>query len=143
MATQNWLGIATAVSQVTTVTIGTYDATTTYKVTIGGQTISTLGTGGTNATTATALKNLLAASTHPYFAAVTWTVNSAVITGTATTAGVPFVLTTAVSSGTGTISNSTTTASSGPNDWSTALNWDSGTVPAAGDNVYIKNTSTP
>ena len=62
MATQIWFGVATAAAQISTVTIGTYDATTTYKVTIGGQTISTVGTGGTNATTATALKNLLIAS---------------------------------------------------------------------------------
>jgi len=141
MATQIWFGVATAAAQISTVTIGTYDATTTYKVTIGGQTISTVGTGGTNATTATALKNLLIASTHPYFATVTWTVSSNVITGTANTAGVPFVFSTSVSGGTGTISNATTTASSGPNDWSTAANWSTGSVPVASDDVYVKSNS--
>lgn len=141
MSTVRWAPKVTAVQQVTTVTIGTYDAATTYKVTINGKTVSTVGTGGTNATTATALQALLAASTYPEFEEVTWTVNSNVVTGTAVTAGLPFTLATAVSGGTGTISNSTTTANTGPNNWDNALNWDTGAIPVSTDDVIIEGTS--
>lgn len=141
-ATCKWRGDAPAVAQVTTVTIGTYDATTTYKVTINGKTISTLGTGGTNATTATAFQALLNGSTIAEFAEATWTVNSNVITATADKAGKPFTLSTSVSGGTGTISNSTTTTSSGPNDVNVAANWSTGATPANTNDLVIENTSS-
>src|SRR5438067_3371208 len=118
MGQKRWKGTAASVAQVTTVTVGTYDAATTYKVTINGKTVSQVGTGGTNATTAAALQALLAASAEPEFTEVTWTVASNVVTATAATKGKPFTLTTAVSGGTGTISQATPTASSGPNDYS-------------------------
>lgn len=35
------------------------------------------------------------------------------------------------------VSHSTTTANSGPNDWGTAANWDTDTVPVSSDNVYV------
>ncbi len=38
-------------------------------------------------------------------------------------------------------SNTTATPSSGPNDWSTAANWSTGTVPAGSDDVYIENST--
>lgn len=138
MANNSWRGDAIAIAQVTTVTIGTYDATTTYTITINGKNISQIGTGGTATTTATALLALLQATTVPQeFKEMTWTSAAAVITGTAVTAGKPFTLSTSVSGGTGTISNSTTTTSSGPNDASIAANWSTGSLPATGDNVYF------
>lgn len=140
MATKRWRGTATAVKQVSTITITAFDAATTYKVTIGGVEITQVGTTDAN-TTATNLKNSLAASTHPYFDFITWTVATNVITGTADTAGVPFVFTASVSGGTGTISQATTTASSGPNDWSTADNWDPSGVPASSDDVFIEDNA--
>jgi hypothetical protein len=36
---------------------------------------------------------------------------------------------------------STPTASAGPNDWSTAANWSTGSVPVNSDDVYLTNTS--
>jgi hypothetical protein len=141
-ATCKWRGDAPAIAQATTVTVGTYDVTTTYKVTINGKTISTAGTGGTNATTATALQLLLNASVIPEFAEITWSVNSTVITGTADKAGKPFTLSTSVSGGTGTISNSTTVTNSGPNDVNIAANWSTGATPANSDNLVIENTSS-
>ncbi|MGH2437495.1 MAG: hypothetical protein ACRDFA_10920, partial [bacterium] len=87
MATKRWLGTAVAVAQISTVTITAYDIATSYKVTIGGVTVSVVGQGGTTTTTATALKNALAASTHPYFDGITWTSATNVVTGTADVAG--------------------------------------------------------
>ena len=146
MSTVYWLGTADAVSQVSTGSIDSVDATpsnNTFAVTIGGVSISQVG--DTNvATTAAALVASLNASTHPYFAAITWANPSAGnITGTADTAGVPFVAAlTETGAGTGAVTDfSATTASSGPNDWSTAANWSGGAVPVNSDDVILADSS--
>lgn len=119
--------------------------TTTRKITIGDQVISAADSGGTLTTALTALAVLLNASTHPYFSAITWSSSATQIIGTADVAGCPFVFTASVTGGTGTCSNPYTvaTASAGPNDWSTALNWSDGAVPVNSDTVIIKDISTP
>lgn len=145
MGTLYWEGKADAVAQVSTGSIDTVDGTpanNTFTVTIGGVAVS--ATGDTDvSTTATALRAALNASTHPYFAAVTWSGSSGDITGTADTAGVPFVAALTVSgAGTGSVTDfSDTTASAGPNHWDTADNWDTGAVPVASDVVYIRDSS--
>lgn len=139
-ATPIWIGNATSVAQVGTFVITAYDVTTTYKITIGGITVSQIGTGGTTATTAAALNAALVASTHPYFTAITWSVSSSTITATAVTAGVPFTATSSIATGTGTIAAySATTANSGPCDWLTATNWSTGAAPVTGDDVVISD----
>jgi hypothetical protein len=148
MATIYWKGDADAVPQVTTIQITADDAATTYRVTIGGVDVEVVGSGTGVNDTATALQAALADTAtlppaggdHPYFEAITWTVATDTVTGTAATAGVPFVVTTSVTGGTGTIgAPSTTTASSGPNDWSTADNWSGGSVPGAADEVIFED----
>lgn len=142
MATKYWLGSASAVAQVSTIQITAYSASTTYKVTIGGVSVSVVGSGGTVNTVATALQSALAASTHPYFTAITWTKATDTVTATATIAGVPFVATSSATGGAGSIGAVTAvTASSGPNDWSTAANWSTGVVPASTDTVIFSNSS--
>ncbi len=141
MATKHWLGIATPVAQVDTVQITAYDAATTYTITIGGVAISVVGTTDADGTAA-ALQALLDASTHPYFAAITWSVVTDTITATADTAGVPFVASSSVTGGAGTIGSVTnTTASAGPTDWSTAENWSDGSVPGTNDTIIFANNS--
>ena len=93
MATKYWLGVADAVAQVGTASIDSVDGTpanNTFTVTIGGVAISAVGDTDV-ATTATALRASLNASTHPYFAAITWSGGTGDIIGTADTAGAPFV----------------------------------------------------
>lgn len=142
MTTQIWRGDAPAIAQVSSVTITAYDVTTTYTVTINGKSVSVLGQGGTTATTATAIQVALAASNIPEFLEITWSVSGSTISGKAVTAGMPFTFTKSVSGGTGTMGSVTTpTASAGPNDWSTAANWSTGTVPAATDDVYLQNST--
>lgn len=151
MGTLYWRGDATAVAQISTGSIDSVDGTpadNTFTVTIGGVAISQVGDTDV-ATTAAALVALLEASTHPYFAAVTWTnPSSGNITGTADTAGVPFVaVLTETGSGSGAVTDfADDTASAGPNDWSTGDNWftvgsGSGTAPASTDDVIIENSS--
>ncbi len=140
MSTVYWVGNAAAAAQVNTHTISGGNGSSTFTVTIGGVSISVVWATSDNAT-ASALQALLAASTHPYFSAITWTVGTNIITGTAKTAGVPFISTSAQSGGTGTFVAATTTASAGPNDWSTAANWSGGVVPTNGDDVVIRDSS--
>lgn len=145
MATKYFLGTAPAVAQVASATITAYDTGTTYKVTIGGVTVSVVGSGGTVSTTATSLVSALNASTHPYFAAITWTANSSagVVTGTADVAGCPFTVTSSVSGGSGTFGAfSDATACSGPNFWSVAANWSDGAVPVDTDTVILRDCAT-
>lgn len=143
MATRYWLGGASAVAQVANATFATYDVTTTRTITIGGVGIGAVDSGGTLTAALTALAVLLNASTHPYFAAITWSSNATQIIGTADVAGVPFVFLASVSGGTGTVSNTYTvaTASAGPNDWSTAGNWSGQTLPVDGDTIIFKDSS--
>lgn len=146
MATKYWIGKADAVAQVSSASIDSVDATpsnNTFTVTIGGEAVTVTGVTSA-AATAAALVVALQASTHPYFAAVTWTNPSGgTITGTADTAGVPFLaVLSKAGAGTGTVTDfSDDTACSGPNHWDTAANWSTGTVPVASDDVVIENSS--
>lgn len=141
MATKYWLGIADAVAQVATVQITGYDAATTYTITIGGVEVSVPGTTDADGTAA-ALEAACDVSAHPYFAAITWDVTTDTITMTAATAGVPFVATSSVNGGTGTIGSVTeSTASAGPCDWSTAENWSDGSIPGTDDTVIFADNS--
>lgn len=141
MANKYFLGTADTAAQVSTVQITAFDASTTYKITIGGEVVSVIGNTNVN-TTASDLNTALNASTHPYFAAITWTVSTDTVTGTADTAGIPFVAVSSVTGGTGTIGAVTeTTAAAGPNVWSTAENWSDGSVPVSTDDVTISNSS--
>jgi len=145
MAIKHWLGIATAVAQVATGSIDSVDGTpadNTFTVTIGGVAISAVGDTDV-ATTATNLRASLNASTHPYFAAITWSGGTGDIIGTADTAGVPFVAAlTETGIGSGAVTDfAATTASVGPCDWSSADNWSDGVVPVSTDTVIFANSS--
>jgi hypothetical protein len=138
MATIRWRGDAPAVAQVQTITIGTNDVATSYKVTINGKSVAVPGdAGGANAT-ATDLLNALKAATVPQeFTEITWTVSANVVTGTAAKPGRPFTLAVSTTGGTGTISSLVTNAGSGPNDVSVAANWAGGALPATGDDIVF------
>lgn len=145
MATKYWLGTATAVAQVHTASIDSVDATpanNTFTVTIGGVAISAVGDTDV-ATTATNLRASLNASTHPYFAGITWSGTAGDIIGTADTAGVPFVAAlTETGAGTGAVTDfAVTTASAGPCDWATADNWSDGSIPATNDTIIFADNS--
>ncbi len=145
MATKYWKGTADAVAQVATASIDSVDGTpanNTFFVTIGGVAISAVGDTDV-ATTATALRASLNASTHPFFAAITWSGTAGDIIGTADEAGVPFVaVLTETGAGSGAVTDfAGTTASAGPNDWSTVLNWSDGSIPGNNDTIIFKDTN--
>lgn len=141
MTTKYWVGAAVAVAQVWTGSIDSVDGTpanNTFTVTIGGVAVSVAGNTSVSQT-ATDLRAALNASTHPYFAAITWSGSSGNIIGTADTAGCPFVAAlTKTGAGSGSVTDfAATTANAGPNDWSTAANWSDGVVPASTDTVIV------
>ena len=151
-----WEGGATAVAQVDTVTLNndTDDNETFLTVTMTAEDASTqtvvIVPSGTDETViAAALHAALVASTDTLFAAVTWTVATSVITGTATVAGVPFTITSVAYTaglGTATILSDGTGASvlnAGPHDWNTAANWDTAAVPVAADDVKFAVDAYP
>lgn len=140
MAVQ-WTGNADAITQISTITITGFDASTVYKVTIGQFTVQVTGITSANAT-ASALKNALAASTHPYFKYITWTVATNVVTGTAQVGGLPHTISVSVT-GVGTIAGATPTVATGPNFWDNAANWDGGVIPANTDDVIFADNSVP
>ncbi|MDB5308145.1 MAG: hypothetical protein JWO38_2347 [Gemmataceae bacterium] len=140
MATNRWWGIAKPVSQVVLIQVGgTVAAGQLYTVTINRKPVSYTATGtDTIASVATGLQAALTASGTPAeFQEVTWTTDGvSLITATAATPGVPFILTTSAS-GTGTLTSNTAVASSGPNHVDAAANWSLGAVPGPGDDVLI------
>lgn len=143
MANKKWLGVADPIAQVDTIQILTFDAATTYKITINGDVVSVLGVTSVDGTAA-ALEAALTASTNPYFSSITWTVLTDTITATASSPGNPQTLASSVTGGGGTIGAVTnTTASSGPNDWDVARNWDTGSIPVNGDDVIIESGTIP
>ncbi len=141
MATKYWLGTADAVAQVTTIQVTAYDALTTYKITVGGIVISSVGNTSVNQT-ATDIATAWNASTHPYCTGITASTVTDTVHLTADIAGVPFTVTSSVTGGTGTIGVATeSTASAGANDWSTADNWSDGSIPANTDTVIFRDNA--
>lgn len=142
MATLYWKGHAPAVAQVTTVTPGGTMTGQTFTITVGDTTLSYTAGSDTATVIAQALAGLWNNSTHPYHASITASQDLGVLTLTADVAGVPFVVT-ASATGSATLTVNTTTASSGPNDWQTAANWSTGSLPANGDVVIFQHNSVP
>jgi hypothetical protein len=143
MSTLRWRGDAPAVAQVQTITVSTNDVATTYKVTINGKTVSVPGdAGGASSTAADLAAALVAANVPQEFAEIFWSVAANVVTGTAAKPGKPFTLAVSAAGGTGTISTSLATASSGPHDASVAANWSGAVLPATGDDILFDTGSS-
>lgn len=141
MANLYWLGHAVAVSQVKTHTVSGATSGDVYKATMNGKDVTYTVVGGdTNDTVAAALQTLLGTTTITEFTEATWTVATNVVTST-TVAGEPVDITTSVT-GTGTFVTATVTAATGPNWWTDTDNWSTGALPANGDSVYLRGTST-
>lgn len=141
MATTYYTGNAIATAQVDSFTPGGVAASAVYTVTENGKSVSYTATGtDTVATVCAAIVALLNATAAPAeLLEKTWaTVGSPATSfkGTAKTAGKPFTISVSVSGG-ATLTHSTSTASSGPNDISLAANWSTGSLPANGDDVVL------
>lgn len=142
MATTRFIGNAGAVTEVQTIAVTAYDASTTYSIRRNGKSVSVSG-GGTSTAVAAALVAALETSEFTEFTEFTATSSTDTITLTGTIPGKPFTVTTAVSGGTGTIGNpSVTTAATGPSHWNDLNNWSGGAVPVDGDDVIIEHLAS-
>lgn len=156
MANCDWVGNAAAIKQVDTITVAnTWAAADTCTITIDGiDLVITIGSLVTTAQVATTIKEAFNGPTMtdttatvspsgggvsiPQFAELTATVSGSVVTLTANTAGVPHTISvTEATAGSGTATEATAIAATGPNYWSNADNWAAGSVPTTGDDVRI------
>lgn len=156
--TQTFTGNAHDVRQITTLTVGgTWLDTETATMTINGKDI-VVTLVGAEATTAvaTGLKNAWMSATRldgsgtpdatsnvggqefGEFSEVTATASGSVVTLTANEAGVPFVVTVAETSATGTLTPATPQAATGKQFWNNADNWDTGAAPVNDDVVVFR-----
>lgn len=158
MATNRWLGTATAVAQVDTLTPGgTIEAGDIFNVILTGEdastyTLAVVATGTTVNQTCIDIVTAFNASTNalltPITAGYVGTVGSyTAVTLTADTAGVPFycsVTTTETGGGAAddqTFARAASTANSGPYDYNTSANWSLAAVPVATNDVVFENGS--
>ncbi len=152
MATVVWEGGAPAVAKVVTVTVGgTVEVGDVFIVTMGNAILTHVAASTTLSVVADAIAtawNLLDATTHPQFAEITALgIGDGTFTLTADTAGKDFsvVLTTTEAGGGAaddqTFTQADTIGNSGPNDWSTAVNWSTGAVPVNADDVVLADST--
>lgn len=135
-------GAAQARSQITTLTFaGTWAATETGTIKIGGKSVVYVcGGAETPTTVAAALVALCQQNSSSEFREATWTVLGPVITAT-TVAGTPITIVVSETAAAGTITDATPQAATGPNHWDNVDNWSTGAVPAAADEVYIDRST--
>jgi hypothetical protein len=157
MATKRWIGNAPAVAQVNTFLFaGTWEATDIVVFTIGTKSVSVVTGSATIATlgaTLAAAWNALDSTAYPEFSEITASFSTATLTLTADTAGKPFTVTISTTEtgggaadaqtieGTTSTTGTVATANSGPNVYSLAANWDTGTVPVDADDIYFDSGS--
>ncbi len=144
MAAKRWLGVVTAVKQVTTLTVGgTITIGDVFTILCGYGTVKVIAATSVAATVAIQIQAALALSgVSPEFTDAVWTVAGAVVTGTGAVAGVPFVVTSSAT-GTSTIVAATPTAATGPNFGDVAGNYNGGTLPVATDTLTVEANSPP
>ncbi len=145
-----WVGDAPAVAQVATASIDTVDITPaidTFTVTIGTLAVTQDATVNV-AATAAALVVKLQAETDGKFSSITWSNPiGGSITAVAKVPGTPFTVALTVAGGIGTVTDfADTTVSSGPNDVSTAANWNrvgsGASLPETDDDAYIQDSAS-
>ena len=143
MATKYWVGRAASVAQITKVVFSSIVATNTYSVTINGKSVSVTATGTSLGDLIDALVNAWNSSAEPeHREMVAARREDPTLSGlqlTATVAGVPCTVTASATTGTATVTQPST--ASGPNFWNVAGNWLGGSLPAAADDIVVRDSS--
>ena len=146
MSTKRWLGNAASVTDLWTVNLSGTVISQTYTITINGKSITYIAGGSdTVAIICAALVAAWRVSTIPEFAELTAAgIGSAGsftgITATQNVSGRPSIITAATGGG-ATFGITNTTAATGPNDFTNAQNWSTGTAPANSDTLVFDNGS--
>lgn len=164
MATTNWIGNANATKQIDTITVaGTWAAADTVTLTINNKgLVVTIGADTTTAQVAQAIRDAWNATSRldsegatdatsnfggqecGEFAEVTASIDAdatSVVLLTANRAGVPFTLSvTEATAGSGTATEATAQAATGPWHWNSADNWSGGSTPVSDDVVVFRDS---
>lgn len=148
MANPYWIGSASPVAQISTLTVGgVWVAAQVYTINCGYKVLTVIAglAGDTDNDTLTAII-FAALNNEPDLeykdATYSYPGTGSVITATASIPGVPFVFTTSAT-GTGAFVTATPTASSGPEHYDTAINWSTAAVPVSTDTVTFPAGSPP
>jgi hypothetical protein len=140
MATKTWTPNGALKAQTITLLVGSSTVGDSFVTTCNGKSYTYVAiTGDTTSTIATAIGALLSGSQDGEFQAITWSVDTATVTGTAGTTGEPFTVS---KSGTGTYTLTTTQANSSPQDAADTSNWSGASLPINADDVVFELTST-
>ena len=146
MSTQNWLGNAAPVAQLTVLTPASPSANDTFTVTCNSKAVSYQTAAGTVADVCNGVANAIANSSFAEFKEfqATNTGSTIQLAGHRRPACRLPSSTSVTTSGSATFMQSTPTAATGPNDWGNAANWSAGGgAPANGDNVYVADRDGP
>jgi hypothetical protein len=145
MSTITWRGDTPAVAQITTATPANVEVDDIFTLTINGKSISFTATAATVANVTDGLTTAWNASTIAEFTEVTATDSTTHVTLTGDIEGVPFTVTSSTTDGGGTnnqtLTVSTTTAATGPNDVSATTNYSGGALPGDGDTLVLENSA--
>jgi hypothetical protein len=146
MAIVRWRGDAPAVNQESRATPANVEVGDIFELSINGKTVRYAAAAATVADVTAGLTAAWNASTVPEHAEITASDQTTHVRLIADKPGVPFTISANTVDGGGnnnqTLTVTTPVAASGPNDWNTAANWSTGSVPAAGDDVYVENTAS-
>jgi hypothetical protein len=146
MSSKYWVGGAASAQQIDRFTPATVQVGDIFTLTATGEDGSTAAVSFTAAATtvASVTAGLVAAwnaSTNPLHTPITAADATTSMTLTADVAGVPFSVASTTTDGGGantqTLVRSVVTASTGPKDWNTAVNWSDVTVPVSTDTVTL------
>jgi hypothetical protein len=143
MATKYWVGRAASVAQITKVVFSSIVSTNTYSVTINGKTVSAVAASTSLGDLIDALVNAWNSSAEPehreMVAARREDPTPSGLQLTGINPGVPSTVTAAATTGTATVTQPA--VASGPNFWNVAGNWLGGSLPAAADDIVIRDSS--
>ena len=138
MATKKLRADAPLIAQINTITPASVAIGNTFTVTINGKSITFTATATTVANVTAGLAALLAASTIPEFAEITWADITTAVTATCKTPGKMFTQTSSATGGTASLTTATATANSGPNDIGLAGNYSSSGLPSSTDTLIVE-----
>jgi hypothetical protein len=143
MATKYWVGRAASVTQITKVVFSSIVSTNTYSVTINGKTVSAVAASTSLGDLIDSLVNAWNSSAEPEHREMVAarredpTLSGLQLTGI--NPGVPSTVTAAATTGSATVTQPA--VASGPNFWNVAGNWLGGSLPAAADDIVVRDSS--
>lgn len=136
----SWTPAAQRTTDIWTIQITAYHASTIYKIGVGKKYVQCIGAGGVNQTAQALVDAWNANQTERELMVADPSALTDTITLTGRNPGIPFIPVKSVSGGTGTIGAPINSViATGPEYWNNGDNWSAGIAPINGDTVTIDN----